>query len=118
MQDYYAERLRPLYRYETQFQPLVYSHYDYDDRPPSSMQRQLSRVCRPRQYDSDSESDEDNGIEKATRAHIEATSEYEKAKEKSDEAQKKLEECEAKVQAAAKRLNKAKKELRRLCACC
>ncbi|KZM21564.1 hypothetical protein ST47_g7320 [Ascochyta rabiei] len=52
---------------------------------------------------------EQNGVEMATRAHVDATREHEKVKEKLGEAKKKFEESEAKVKEAAEKLQKAKK---------
>lgn len=120
MYDYYLESFRPRYRHQGQMQSMAYPSYDdYDDcdeRVLDNMQRQLVKAFRLRKHHSDSDSENDNNdLEKATRAHIEATLEYEKLKEQFDDAKKKLEECEEKVQAAAKQLEKAKKRLCRRC---
>lgn len=112
MHDYYAERIRSWPRHHSQLQPTVYPYYgDYDDGPMPVMQ--IVRAFHPRKHEHEEYSEGDSDVEKATRAHIQATSEYEKVKEVFDDAKKKLEECEAKVQAATKRLEKAKREWRR-----
>ncbi|KAJ8111870.1 hypothetical protein OPT61_g5640 [Boeremia exigua] len=112
MQDYYEERLRPWYRHRSQLGPASYHYFEdgHEERLLSSLQRQLVQAFRPSKYESEEDSEDENDVEKATRAHMKATLEYDKAKEKSDEANKKLEECELRVQAAARELERAKKE--------
>ena len=50
-----------------------------------------------------------NGVEQATREHVEAQKECEKAKEKYEEAKKMFEECEEKVKKCEQLLNRAKR---------
>ncbi|KAF1832301.1 hypothetical protein BDW02DRAFT_600094 [Decorospora gaudefroyi] len=50
----------------------------------------------------------EHSVEQATRAHVEAQSEFSKAKEKYEEAKKKFEECEEKVKKAEQQLQWAK----------
>ncbi|KAH6629413.1 hypothetical protein C7974DRAFT_413212 [Boeremia exigua] len=108
MHDYYGERLSsPWYRHQSQLQSIVIPSYE------DALQRQLFKACRSKKYDSDDDSDDENVVEKATRAHMQATSDWEKAKEKSEDAKKKVEECEAKMHAATRKLEKAKRETRR-----
>lgn len=116
MHDYYAERLHPWYRRQSEIQTMEYPYYDdYDERVLGSMQQQLVKAFRPCKYDSDSDSEEGDGLEKVKKAQIQTTLEYEKAKEVSDDAMKKLMECEAKMHAANKEFEKAKRSRRRRC---
>jgi patatin-like phospholipase/acyl hydrolase len=63
---------------------------------------------RRRGSESSSDIELPSSVEDATRAHVEATIDFEKAKEKFEEAKKKFEDCEKKMKEAKKKLQMAK----------
>lgn len=111
MDDFYRQFLRRSHRNRAQWtSPPYYDHYGEAFMPFAYF-----AACKTKDRDpKDEQEEEPNDIEKATRAHVEATLEHEKIAEKLEEVKKQFEESEAKVKEAEKELQKAKAEYARM----
>jgi hypothetical protein len=114
MQEYYTDRAYSAWA-RSQIPQVIYPYYDdYDEKLAHGLQRRLSKAYRSGHIGVAEDSDEESDLEKATKKHIEATTELDTAKRESEKTKRLLDECEAKVRAATDKLEKAKRELRRL----
>lgn len=101
----YCPVMRPRCQRHRGYPPWIHNGHPLYDADPFDSINDL------RPWDSESSSVDAevlNGIEEATRQHVDAQREYEKATEQYEEAKKKMQECKKKLQEAEGALSLAK----------